>query len=574
MTMASLRKAAVCIIFAFFLSSGAVISAFLDFGEKYGYSIMRLTVPLTVIMLMAALINYRVLIPRFLLRGNYASYGICAFMLAYAVPLAGIGFERVVREQLGLPHRIMDYSSPWILADALSSCVLIIALLAGMSIIVLYRRWKEQTYEAISLEKRLNDNIAMMKSRLNPGYITASLTRITDLFHTDAEKANTEIRLLSDFLRHQLYELPMPDSTAVYPATETEGKRQIVAEIISEPRYRVWRHLLLQIMIAMISIGSFFDTPDMPQFSLRRCYGVLSLDLVLNIIAYTNIYVLFPYFLRRGHERRYAAAVGIFMTFLAVAIIAIQVKTYDPAPYGRNLPLPILCISTIGSLLTLVLYLGATAALLSLKKWLAGNRRIAELNAETSRCELSFLKKQINPHFLFNVLNNAGVMAYDEPDTARNMLEELRRLLDYQLAGVRNTSTTIGAERQFVEAYLALEKTRRDNFIYSVVCSEGAEYRCVPPLLFIPFVENAVKYSPRDILGTGGIEICFTLQDNQLVFTCSNPIGSDARPSGGGLGIANTRRRLQLIYRDRFSLSTDDDGHTFLVTLKIPVWTA
>ncbi len=97
MTMASLRKAAVCIIFAFFLSSGAVISAFLDFGEKYGYSIMRLTVPLTVIMLMAALINYRVLIPRFLLRGNYASYGICAFMLAYAVPLAGIGFERVVR---------------------------------------------------------------------------------------------------------------------------------------------------------------------------------------------------------------------------------------------------------------------------------------------------------------------------------------------------------------------------------------------------------------------------------------------------------------------------------------------
>ena len=224
MTMASLRKAAVCIIFAFFLSSGAVISAFLDFGEKYGYSIMRLTVPLTVIMLMAALINYRVLIPRFLLRGNYASYGICAFMLAYAVPLAGIGFERVVREQLGLPHRIMDYSSPWILADALSSCVLIIALLAGMSIIVLYCRWKEQTYEAISLEKRLNDNIAMMKSRLNPGYITASLTRITDLFHTDAEKANTEIRRLSDFLRHQLYELPMPDSTAVYPATETEGK--------------------------------------------------------------------------------------------------------------------------------------------------------------------------------------------------------------------------------------------------------------------------------------------------------------------------------------------------------------
>lgn len=113
----------------------------------------------------------------------------------------------------------------------------------------------------------------------------------------------------------------------------------------------------------------------------------------------------------------------------------------------------------------------------------------------TKQAELQQLKKQINPHFLFNMLNNANILVKDAPDEASQILEKLDNLLRYQLNDSTRREVFLTADIQFLTSFLELEKVRRDHFEYTIFQEGNMENICIPPLLFIPFVENAVKHN-------------------------------------------------------------------------------
>lgn len=561
MTMTSRRvlKYAAATVIAIFLSSGATIAAFLDCGDRYGYRILWFIVPCTALFLLAAAVNSRVLVPRLFLRQRYLSYTAATLTLCYLVPIVAFAMEWAMRECLGMGHRINDYTSGWILLDALSSCVLIFMLLIGMPMSLLYRRWRSQQRQEERAREVIDSRISLLRNRLNPGHISHALDSIIRLADTSPDEANREIRDLSAYLRHQLYELP--DEPAFPQSDDADGMpsdngRFSIAAFIAAPRYRVLRHLVFQLIIATVAFGAFFDTPDRPVFSLDRLEGVISFYVVLNVLAYANIYLLFPLFLRRGKTRLYAISLVAVVAALGIISITVQVATYEPSPYRHGLPLAIMSLSTAGSIFTLLLYLGGTASLMYLKKWISGKWRLTELKAETARYELEFLRRQINPHFLFNVLNNAGILIYEESGEAGEMLQRLRDLLQYQLSDARRPSTTLGAEASFLRDYLSLEKTRRDPFDYTLDIAPTLMNRSVPTLLFIPFVENAVKYSSV-VEGMAFVEVSFSPRGNDSVeFTCRNTYIPDGhtRNGVGGIGLHNTLRRLQLLFGDRFTL--------------------
>jgi len=153
---------------------------------------------------------------------------------------------------------------------------------------------------------------------------------------------------------------------------------------------------------------------------------------------------------------------------------------------------------------------------------------------------------------------------------ASYILVRLDELLRYQLNDSLQDKVNLKAEIQFLTNYLELEKTRRDNFTYQIKQDGDMSDVYIAPLLFIPFVENAVKYNT-----TGNkesyVHLSFRLQGGEFNFRCENPIGihTVTRKEKGGLGLSNIRRRLDLLFGECYSLEQTQTDQVYTVHLQI-----
>lgn len=553
-----------------FLSSGVLVAGFLDVYNTVGYGIFWLLIPMTALFISAVLVNDRVLIPRMLLRSRLGAYCASVFGIVYLLTLVSLAIEYVTRCVLHLPMRIADYSSPWILADTLGNGLLLAMILLGLGLLHLFNRWQQEVHTETCMTARLQAYISTVKDRLNPALIFEKLSSIVIDKTACSEDIDARIRELSLYLREQLYELPHPPKLPPIDIV-TSASSRVTSWLVSK-RFRSARHIVFLSILVIISCGAFFNSPDNPEFTLDRFWGVLSMLGVLVFIAYINILWLYPRFMKRGNMKKYALSVAAMLLLIVIPMIVLQIITYEPNIYTKQLPPVIALISTIGSLLTLFLFIGGISAVLLLQNWIETKRRLTLLQAETIREEYSYLRKQINPHFLFNVLNNIGITVYDDPDCARGLINDLISLLKYQLEDMGRETTTLSREISFISNYFALEATRRETFDYSIATNDIEDDPTLPTFLFIPFVENAAKYSSHHD-GCRQVEVSFSSVGGRLRFVCTNRFDADRFDtlSRGGIGLANTRRRLDLLYDDRYVLTCEIVEMTYIVKLEIPV---
>lgn len=569
----AVRYLVLVIVFAF-VASGVVVAAFTDSYESHGYSIFWLLVPLTAMFMAAAVINIRCAVPNMLMRQKYTAYSLYVMTLAFVVSLLALGVEYAMRIWLGLPMRISYYLSPWILADSFINSILLAMILLGIGAVQLYRRWNEELEREKKSVDTLKAYITAVKTRLDPSRIMARLDDIGIALKNAPATASAEIRNLAAYLRHQLYELPTPPVEEVTDE-DAEGYSSLTDFLVSR-RSRVWRHLIFQVLLAMISFGTFFNAPDQPEFTMHRLGGAVAMDLFLNFLAYSNILWLFRRFKKHRSLRRYCVSVVVEIVVLVLPMIVLEIMTYEPAAYNHPLPIPVMVVSTVGSMLTMVLFIGGTGAIMFMQDWIIGNRHMTLLRAETVRQEYAFLRKQINPHFLFNVLNNVGILADEDPQQAAMMLDELKTLLGYQFSETSRGCATVDHEVWFLQSYLNLEKARIEPFEFSITTDRRIGEMMVPTLIFITFVENAVKYSTV-VSGRRYVNVEFTKAPRGMCrFRCVNsfaPRSDMGHVHSGGLGLANTRRRLAFLYGERFSLEENVESNEYCVTLTIPTYT-
>ena len=332
-------------------------------------------------------------------------------------------------------------------------------------------------------------------------------------------------------------------------------------------RYRILRHLLLQVVVVMITIGVFFDAPDKMNLSLNRFYGWGGYFLFINMLVYVNACILFPRYLKKNKLARYIAAVIAFTIFSIFVMMILQEYFYDIAVTHQEPSGVAVFLSISSSLLAILFFLGGISAILLLKHRMANNLRIGNLRSATSRSELKFLKSQINPHFLFNMLNNANILVDDDPEMASYILTKLDDLLRYQLNDSLQDKVFLSADIDFLTNFLELEKTRRDDFDYRVHRQGDTGRVQVAPLLFIPFVENAVKHSSNS---NSYVHVSFELSGNKLIFTCKNPVSPDTvKKEAGGLGLANIRRRLDLLFDNNYYLEQTRTDTEYSVHLEL-----
>lgn len=309
-------------------------------------------------------------------------------------------------------------------------------------------------------------------------------------------------------------------------------------------------------------------TMDPPWMRPFRLDSQLAIFALLIFLFYSNMYWLVPRFLLHGKYLYYGLGIAVYIAIALLLIRIFQIRSED---YFTGINegdgyKPEMIIRFLFILLVLV---GATTAIKLFQRWISDARRINELERITMQAELEQLKNQINPHFLFNMLNNANVLTQRDPQKASQVLMKLSDFLRYQIYDCARPQVLLTADIHFLTDFLNLEKIRRDNFEF-IISKEGQLTGVqIAPLLFITFVENAVKHN-MDASSGSYVNLYFEVKNNELLFKCVNskPLIA-SKKAVGGLGLENVKRRLQLLYPLTHQLDIDDQTDTFTVTLKI-----
>lgn len=209
------------------------------------------------------------------------------------------------------------------------------------------------------------------------------------------------------------------------------------------------------------------------------------------------------------------------------------------------------------------------------RDWSVQEKQLRELRQLQISTELNFLKLQVNPHFLFNTLNNLFSVAQknNDEETAAG-IAKLAELMRYQLNESSKALIPIEQELRYIGSYIELAKLRFSNDEVEVVFNVRGvvKNRSIPPMLLIPFVENAFKHGVR-VGAFSRIVFTLDLTGSQLVFSASNPDHAAANRNNAphtGIGLENVRKRIALLYPESSELAFTTENGTFNVKLVLP----
>ncbi|GGH14195.1 sensor histidine kinase [Mucilaginibacter phyllosphaerae] len=345
------------------------------------------------------------------------------------------------------------------------------------------------------------------------------------------------------------------------PATVTND---YILQFVTHRRYRIYRHAALLLFLSAV----FFSQKDVLT-EPANTYLKTGIFCFMIIIFYFNIYWLIPKMIFGG---RYLTYLIWVVTIISIMVITMSVcegyiRPYLKSPFNHHPPPSVLPLS-IG----IIVFIAASSAIKLFQQSVIVSQRVYELENLTTQTELEQLKNQINPHFLFNMLNNVNVLTQTDPEKASSVLIRLSELLRYQLYDSTRNKVLLTSDISFLKDFLNLESIRRDNFEFKIDTHGDLNGVQVSPLLFITFVENAVKHN-MDAENLSFVHLNFTKNGDKLAFTCVNskPAKPTARRMNGGLGLANVQRRLELLYPNRHFLNISDSDDIFNVELKLTV---
>ncbi len=223
----------------------------------------------------------------------------------------------------------------------------------------------------------------------------------------------------------------------------------------------------------------------------------------------------------------------------------------------------------IMAMIVLILMMGANLGLKQYFKSSKDRKELEELERKNLEQQLEYLKYQINPHFFMNTLNNIHALVDIEPEEAKHSIVELSKMMRYVLYEGAKGSVPLQKDIEFLENYVSLMKLRyTDKVSINFDVSDDISNKMVPPMLFITFVENAFKHGVS-YRTPSFIDIHISTTDDQLTFTCRNSKTNKEPEEQGGVGLKNTRKRLDLIYGDKYKLDINDGTDTYEVLLEI-----
>lgn len=327
----------------------------------------------------------------------------------------------------------------------------------------------------------------------------------------------------------------------------------------------------------------FFALPLLPMYLnhvpptpvVTKVYFQLTLVAVL---FYINYFWLIPALLFKRKRGLYLLVVGgcilLMVTMNGLVSEALNLEAHLPKVVRDHQPfIPRSVKMEIFPVFVSLLAVSVGVAIRFSGKWFQEQTDLEGLEKERLETELAFLKAQINPHFFFNTMNLIYALTETDPAQAQQAIHKLSKLMRYVLYESERERVALDREIAFLNDYIDLMRMRLPEHVkVEFVQNIRTKGAVVPPLLFVPFVENALKHG---VSSQGQESIRFALESGEtLKFSSRNAIhaNTEVQKQRKGVGLVNVKRRLGLLYpAGAYQLEIEEKNREFTVNLQIPL---
>lgn len=333
-----------------------------------------------------------------------------------------------------------------------------------------------------------------------------------------------------------------------------------------------WRPNLTQLQILIwvaVLLLIFFSLLPMDGVLKSVIYTFIN-TISYAIIIYGNILILYPVFYQKGKFVWYGSLVVLFIVATGMLRGYATIILYQYFLVIKPVHINFLNLLNYvpGGILTYILSLvfRISIAYFTLKQ------QTEEIMLQKSQAELNLLKSQVQPHFLFNTLNNIYYKVYKVDPASAGLIERLSDIMRYFVDESPKDVVHLTTEVGFIENYMALERIRiRHGVTINFEKAYHPELR-IPPMLLMTFVENIFKHGINKASKHNQVNISLIQKDGYLIFKTSNRwYNSIAKSNSNGFGVVNLTKRLAMLYGSNFELSTGKEGELYHAFLKIPL---
>jgi len=333
-----------------------------------------------------------------------------------------------------------------------------------------------------------------------------------------------------------------------------------------------WVTVLLH-MAAWLLLFSlpFFLRPSMNNRQPEEQHSTLSFiryilnDLIYIGFFYLNAIVLIPRFIYRRRYREYAGLLAIAFPSLLLITWLVFFKLFDMPRFN-------LSGHILFNFFFFLFFLAGSTAYRMIRDRTRADRVAREKENENLKTELSLLRSQASPHFMFNVLNNMVALARKKSDLLEPSLLKFSSLMRYMLYEADEEKVALDKETEYLQSYIDLQQQRFGKNLQLCVSLEAIDDNYeIEPMLLIPFVENAFKHG-TGIIENAQINIKLKAEKNILHFSVQNkydPKSIELKDKTSGIGLANVKRRLNLLYGNKHTLLITQKDNWFNVSLQL-----
>ena len=339
-----------------------------------------------------------------------------------------------------------------------------------------------------------------------------------------------------------------------------------------KPVKGVWTQAIFWLsyfLFEWLNTGANFDNYD---WTFR--FITLNIPLIM-IAAYWHLQVTVRQFLMKGRKVGFWLSLTGGLIGFGIARRALNYFLFYPTFFPKALEKPFWYLPKLLAESTNLHLIVALFVTVELIKHTLHQQRLNEIYLrEKMAAEYQLLQSQVQPHFLFNTLNNLVSVSLHNPDKMPNLLQRLGGLLSYQLHESHQDNVPLAKEIAYLNDYISLEKIRygdRLDIQTNFGSITSAKHLKVPPMLLLTFVENAFKHGAAQTDGDSWIIMNLSVDKNRLVFSVENSVPEGHAPYISGLGLTNLKKRLDILFSSNYELVTMPEDGQFLAVLKFNI---
>jgi two-component system, LytTR family, sensor histidine kinase AlgZ len=309
------------------------------------------------------------------------------------------------------------------------------------------------------------------------------------------------------------------------------------------------------------------EEPDWERIFRDGAFQVISMTL----ISYINYFIFLPRFLKHQNFGRYLLEFAVIFTiFMTISLHAKRFIIDGYTHQEKWVYSERFMVQHIWSSLVIVLFVGM---LKFAEDWFELEAKKREIENEKLISELRFLKAQINPHFLFNTLNNLYYLAFTNSPNTTEVIDKLSQMMRYMMYDTNNPRVLLSKEIDYMKNYISLERLRLSSEIpikFDVMGKTDTVF--IAPLIFITFLENAFKHGVSNSAADAWVNVSIQLDGKACIYTVENSKMSETGKTvteKSGIGLQNVKRRLDLSYPDNYELNVEETENRYAVELKL-----